>query len=218
VSSRDWRAWHEQYDRPDSSLRRRLALVQQRIREALDGAPPGPIRVISMCAGQGRDLLEVLPDHARRDDVAARLVELDERNVADARRLVSRAGLRDIEVVQGDASVSNAYAGAVPADLVLVCGVFGNVSMDDIRTTVAVLPRLCRPGATVIWTRHRRPPDATVAIRDWFVKAGFLEVGFDAQDGFLFGVGTARLAGDPLPFVHDARLFDFAGDGKAASL
>jgi hypothetical protein len=33
--------------------------------------------VISLCAGQGRDLLGVLADHPRREDVRARLVELD---------------------------------------------------------------------------------------------------------------------------------------------
>jgi hypothetical protein len=216
--SRDWAAWHDPYDQQGSSLRRRLVLVQRRIREALNGAPPGPIRVISMCAGQGRDLLEVLPDHARRNDVAARLVELDERNVAYGRQLASRSGLRDIDVVQGDASVANAYCGAVPADLVLVCGVFGNVSLDDIHNTVEHLPRLCRRGGTVIWTRHRRAPDATVAIRRWFVEAGFVEVAFDEQDGFLFGVGTARLGRDTLPFIDSLRLFEFTGDGTAASL
>jgi hypothetical protein len=216
--SRDWAAWHDPYDQPGSSLHRRLALVQQRIRDALDSVPPGPISVISLCAGQGRDLLGVLPDHPRRDDVAARLVELDERNVAYARQLASRSGLRNIDVVQGDASVAGTYAGAIPADLVLVCGVFGNTSLDDIRNTVEHLPRLCRPGATVIWTRHRRPPDATVAIRRWFVEAGFVEVAFDEQDGFLFGVGTTRLRRDTLPFVEDLRLFDFTGDGTAASL
>ncbi|GHD35622.1 hypothetical protein GCM10010335_31060 [Streptomyces galbus] len=32
-----------------------------------------------MCAGQGRDLIGVLAGHPRRDDVRARLVELDEK-------------------------------------------------------------------------------------------------------------------------------------------
>jgi hypothetical protein len=56
----DWQAWHEKYDDPASSLARRLRVVQARIREALDACPPGRVRVVSLCAGQGRDLLEVL--------------------------------------------------------------------------------------------------------------------------------------------------------------
>ncbi|MEQ1787321.1 MAG: SAM-dependent methyltransferase, partial [Acidimicrobiales bacterium] len=67
----DWVAWHAPYDDPGSNLARRLRWVQRRIRLALDDALPGPIRVLSLCAGQGRDLLEVLPDHPRRGDVRA---------------------------------------------------------------------------------------------------------------------------------------------------
>lgn len=218
VMRRDWVAWHGPYDEPGSSLRRRLELVQRRIRTALDSAPPGPIQVISMCAGQGRDLLEVLASHPRRHDVAARLVELDQRNVAYARERASWSGLDNIDVVEGDASLTSSYAGATPADLVLVCGVFGNISLDDIRTTIEQLPRLCREGGTVIWTRHRRPPDATIPIRAWFADAGFEEVGFDTEEGFLFGVGAAKLTAESLPFLNDARLFDFIGDGSAANL
>ena len=45
--------WHQLYDVPGSMLARRLATVQDRISDALDTAPPGPLRAISMCAGQG---------------------------------------------------------------------------------------------------------------------------------------------------------------------
>ena len=61
----NWVEWHDEYDQPGTSLHRRLELVRHRIREALDAAPPGPIRALSMCAGQGLDLLGVLDDHPR---------------------------------------------------------------------------------------------------------------------------------------------------------
>ncbi|MBO0808127.1 MAG: SAM-dependent methyltransferase, partial [Actinobacteria bacterium] len=76
MAVRDWRAWHERYDDPGSSLALRLCAVQQQITAILDDAPPGPLRAISMCAGQGRDLLPVLARHPRGRDVTARLVEL----------------------------------------------------------------------------------------------------------------------------------------------
>src|SRR5712691_2900368 len=81
----DWRGWHEAYDHPGSPLARRLAVVQQCIAAALDAAPPGPIRVVSMCAGEGRDLLGVLESHSRRADVHGCLVELDPELAATAR-------------------------------------------------------------------------------------------------------------------------------------
>ena len=143
MATKDWLDWHADYDEPGSSLAGRLVAVQDRIREALDRTAPGPVRVVSMCAGQGRDLLGVLADHPRRADVHARLVELDPRNAELAGRAASAAGLDRVEVVVGDATVTTAYDGAVPADLVLVCGVFGHASDDDIHRIIDHLPSLC---------------------------------------------------------------------------
>lgn len=206
----DWGEWHDKYDLPDSNLSRRLVHVQRRIRDALDAAPPGPLRAISMCAGQGRDLIGVLRTHPRAGDVTALLVESDPRNVEYARRHAP-AG---VTVVEGDAAPSSAYAGMVPADLVLVCGVFGNIPDADVRRTVRHLPGFCGPGATVVWTRHVDPPDLTPQIRKWFADAGFREVGFDSEPGFPYGVGTHVLTGPPRPFDPDVELFRFTVSGR----
>src|SRR5581483_1732066 len=173
MANKDWLAWHGPYEDPESPLIHRLRAVQRLIRSALDQARPGPIAAISICAGQGRDLLGVLADHPRAADVAARLVELDPRNAAIASEAASRANLGGVEVVAGDASIASAYAGAVPANLLLACGVFGNISDRDIARTIVYLPRLCAPGATMIWTRHRRSPDHTITIRQWLARRGF---------------------------------------------
>jgi hypothetical protein len=66
-------------------------------------------------------------------------------------------------VGQGDAALTDAYEGAVVADLLLLCGVFGNVTDEDVETTASNASRLCAPGAVVIWTRHRRPPDLSAS-------------------------------------------------------
>jgi hypothetical protein len=211
-----WIEWHARYEDPGSSLSRRLAVVQRRLAQALDEAAGGPVRLISICAGQGRDVIGVLSEHKRAGDVAALLVELDPVLAGDARALASAAGLDGVHVVIGDASATASYAGAVPADVLLVCGVFGNISEDDMQTTIRELPHLAAPGATVIWTRHRRPPDVTPALRAWFRDAGFQELAFDTDDGAAFGVGTARLLAPPLPFRPDGRLFTFHGDGADA--
>jgi hypothetical protein len=149
----DWKAWHEKYDDPASPLTRRLRVVQGLVREALDLSPPGPLRVISLCSGQGRDLLEVLTDHPRREDVRARLVELDERNTALAMAAARDSGLSQVEIVTADASRSENYDGMTPADLVLICGLFGNIGDADIERVVATCPQLCKTGGRVVWTR-----------------------------------------------------------------
>ncbi|MEW1841319.1 SAM-dependent methyltransferase [Nonomuraea angiospora] len=200
MTDKDWAGWHDAYDVPGSPLERRLQVVRRRIAAALDA---GATRVVSLCAGQGRDLLPVLAAHPGRDRVRARLVELDEHNVAAARRSAPPG----VEVVRGDAALLGAYAGAVPADLVLVCGVFGNVSDADVRRTVGLLPQLCAPGATVIWTRNRRAPDLVPRICGWFEDGGFERVEVEGDDGY--GVGVHRYAGPPVALEAGERMFTF---------
>jgi hypothetical protein len=209
VVERDWAEWHLDYDEPGSLLSRRLELVQGHLRAELDRAPAGHIRLISLCAGQGRDVIGVLAGHPRRGDVRARLVELDERNVAVARHSAQAAGLDGVEVVQADAGTTDVCAGAVPAQIVVACGIFGNVTAGDVQATVAALPSLSAPGALVLWTRHRAPPDLTPAIRSWFGAAGFREEALDTSpDGFMT-VGAHRLAGPPAALASGQRLFSF---------
>jgi hypothetical protein len=209
MARRDWAEWHRGYDDPGSLLSRRLELVQGHLRAELERAPAGDVRLVSLCAGQGRDVIGALAGHSRRDDVRARLVELDERNATLARQAAQAAGLPGVEVLQADAGITNACAGAVPAQIVVACGIFGNISDSDIQATVAALPGLCASGALVLWTRHRRPPDLTPAIRSWFGEAGFREEAFDTSpDGFM-SVGAHRLAGEPAALVPGQRLFTF---------
>ncbi len=215
---RDWVDWHAPYDDPESPLARRLLLVQAGIAEGLAAAPPGPVRVISVCAGQGRDLLGVLPDHPRRDDVTARLVELDPRNAQVARDAVAAAGVAGVEVVTGDAAATDAYTNATPANLVVAAGIFGNVPDADIRRTIELLPTLCAPGAVVVWTRNRRPPDRTPAIREWFTGAGFGELWFSGPVGDTWiGAGAVRLERDPPPFRPGLTMFRFVATARDAT-
>lgn len=210
----DWAAWHQAYDDPASPLSARLRCVQAHLAAAVDRAPPGRVSLVSLCAGQGRDVLGVLPHHPRRDDVHAVLVEADERNAGPARQAAAARGLDQVEVRLADASLVASFADALPADVLLLCGIFGNVSDHDIERTARAAPALCRPGATVIWTRHRRPPDLTPRLRDWFAQGGFDEVAFDPLDtgGIMIGVGVGRLARAPAgpPAGRPAgRLFTF---------
>ncbi len=220
VTERDWYTWHHDYDEPGTTLARRLAAVQEQIRTALDAAPPGPLHAVSLCAGQGRDLIGALAGHPRRGDVSARLVELDPRNAAAARAAAEAAGLSRVEVVTGDAALTDQYAGMVPAYLVLVCGVFGNMTDDDVRRTIGYCTQLCARGGTVVWTRGRWEPDLVPQICDWFAGYGF-ELGWvsDPAQGWPergwpergWGAGAHRFTAAPVPLEHGARMFTFTG-------
>jgi hypothetical protein len=205
----DWVDWHDPYADPASPLSQRLQVVQRHIRAVLDGCASAAPRVVSLCAGDGRDLLDVLAEHPRAPRVQARLVELDPVLAARARRRAEAAKLASVEVVCADAAVSDVYVDAVPAELVLVCGVFGNIGDGDVRRTIEALPQLCASGGTVIWTRHRRHPDLTPRVRRWFTTAGFVERAFDSPGPGNWSVGVHSFPAEPRPLSPGARLFTF---------
>jgi Putative methyltransferase len=208
VRGRDWAEWHDDYDRPGSSLARRLAAVQERIRDALDQARPGELRAISVCAGQGRDIIGALAGHPRGRDVTARLVELDERIAAVARDSAAAAGLPRVRVEIGDAGLISQYAGMAPADLVLMCGVFGNISDADIERSVGYCTQLCVTGGTVVWTRGRWEPDLVPAICGWYEARGFERLWVsDPREGY--GAGAHRFTGTTAELDTGARMFTF---------
>ncbi len=123
---------------------------------------------------------------------------------------IAEAGLHgQLSVIVGDAGTTDTYAIAVPADVVLLCGIFGNISDDDVDYTVRNASRLCDEDAVVIWTRHPDPPDLTVSIRQWFAESGFLELGFVGNEDLRFGVGMHRLIAEPDNFAASLRLFRF---------
>jgi hypothetical protein len=208
---KDWHEWHSPYGDDTSALSRRLRLVQRHIGDWLDERPESSLRVISVCAGQGHDLVGVLARRPDADRVRAELIEKDVRNVAAARAGVAAARLSGITVRCADAGDFAAYRAAVPADLVLLAGVLGNISDEDVQATINAMPRLCAPGATVIWTRTRRAPDLTSPIRRWFAVAGFTERAFHAPPDVLFSVGVHVFHGRPESPPASGRIFTFVG-------
>jgi hypothetical protein len=205
---RDYLDWHDDYERPGSPLYERLQVVIRLLRQALDERPPGPVRVVSLCAGQGTDLLGAADGHPRARDLVGRLVELDPRNAARARARIEEQGL-DLDVVEGDAARSDLYAGAVPADVVVACGIFGNISDADIERTVRFLPSLCAPGAWVVWTRHPRDASLFERLQGWLVGAGLERIELVVEGEQHWGVGVNRLVVDAPPFEPGQHLFTF---------
>lgn len=208
-SKTDWDAWHENYRDPSSLLSDRLRVVQRIIRDWLDATSPAPVAVMSSCAGDGRDLLAVLEGRDDAGRVTATLHEADPRNARKASERISRLKLANIVVRHADAGNSSAYADSVPADLVLLCGIFGNISDEDVHRTIAAAPQFCKHDALVVWTRHRQEPDLTPRVRAWFSDYGLSEEEFVAPDHAIYSVGVHRFLGEPWPLEADRRLFTF---------
>lgn len=172
---------------------------------------PGPVRVLSSCAGQGHDILGALEERGPRDRdrVTGTLIEIDPTNAAVARRRIAHLGLA-LTVVESDAGTTDAYAGLVPADLLLLSGIMGNITAADCERLVHVSRQLCAPGATVIWTRGAQDPDISPDIRRWFGKAGFEELSCEEWiEGTGMRVGVNRLITSPHPLRPGELIFTF---------
>lgn len=205
----DWYSWHEGYD--DGSLAGRLGVVRSQLTIALNEAPPGPVRIISVCAGQGHDVLDTLATSTRRAETRALLVELDPRNVSAARERAAGAGLTGIAFRQGDAGLTDPYASMVPAQIVVVCGVFGSLTDGDIDRTVSTLPQLCAPKAQIIWTANRAAEGLfDHAVRS-FSRNGFRDV-WHSSPSDDFGVARHQLDAEPQQLRLGQRMFEFADE------
>ena len=118
-----------------------------------------------------------------------------------------------------DAGCSETYVclATVPADVVLLVGVLGNVSEADVAATVAAMPRLCASGATLVWSRGRSLEGAddfvTPVQQGGFSAAGFAEVcirSFDVEDDRT-ALDVVRFGGQPVPLGLREAWFTFVG-------
>ncbi|MDN4522605.1 SAM-dependent methyltransferase [Mycolicibacterium austroafricanum] len=204
-----WYQWHSRYDDLESDDTDRLEVVQEVLASVLDTAPSGALAAVSVCAGQARDLLPVLIHHPRGHDVSARLVELDPLNASFLHGAIGSTGLTGIDLVVGDGGEINSYHGALPADLVLLAGVFAHIDMLDVHRTIASLPAFCRPGGVVVWSSYGPGMINADAVLAQFESGAFQRhrVIHGTRADFL--VAAHRYTGPRGEFPSGQRLFSF---------
>jgi hypothetical protein len=93
----NWLTWHAHYEDAQSPLARRLTVVRRLIEEAVAAHGGTQLRVLSLCAGDGRDVLPVINQWKTRKNVGARLIELDPQLADRARAFV--AGINSQELM-----------------------------------------------------------------------------------------------------------------------
>jgi hypothetical protein len=205
----DWERWHEAYEDPASDLSRRLEVVRARLSDALDRCGAGDPRLLSLCAGEGRDVLPVLTVHPKGRHVTGVLVErepvLADRAVHSARD----SGLDNVEVRCADAGDPASFRDQLPVDVLLLCGVFGNIDPSTVHDVVYRVPAMVVPGGSVIWTRGSHgAADHRPQVRRWFEEAGIPEISFDGPPA-TFGVGVNEVREGVARPIDDSRLFTF---------
>ncbi|WP_052128815.1 class I SAM-dependent methyltransferase family protein [Neosynechococcus sphagnicola] len=207
----DWYQWHHKYQR-SPELQARLGFVKDQIVAFINQSPPGTIRILSICAGDGRDLIGSLIEHPRLKDVQAYLIELDENLVVAGRQVVEEENLsQQIQFIQGDATLRKTYQEIAPANLVLICGVFAHVpeASDLIRN----LPYFCEFQGWVIWTRFcgdQENIEKVDKIHRLFEEINFENISAIITPNGRFTVATHHYLGQPSPLPDRQKLFELS--------
>ena len=194
--------------------------MRRHLSACLDASPSGGIRIISVCAGDGRDVLGAIADHRRRDDVRARLVEIDQHLVADGEAARDGLGLSEsVEYVAGDATDPVSYEPVAPASIVMMCGMLGLVDRHELVNVVRTMRALCAPGGHVVWTRRldwRDGREQTRCLLRSMADSRFRQEKYDVTSRaapwskstkMRFGVGTHRFEGQPAVLADRRPLF-----------
>jgi Putative methyltransferase len=216
----DWLKWHTRYNE-SPLLQARLNLARAQIAQAVQACPHASIRLISLCAGDGRDVIDTLVTHPRRDHTSAYLIESNPAIVAQGEGAVAQGDLLTrVQVLHADATRSSTYQAIAPADVLIVCGVFGNVRESDTGWMIEHLRCLCRRQGRVVWTRTvAQPRDQRAAelIREQFSAAGFHEMTVQHTTPPGIVVATHVYSGDPYPLTPGVKLFEFMGHDQIES-
>src|SRR5690606_15461460 len=185
----NWQKWHDKY-KSDDNLKNRLLAVQKAIKSCLPKDNNEIYTILDLGAGDGRDIAEALKNYPKPANIQGLLVEIDEVLAAQAMQAMQNAELTNLKVIVGDASSIKNSASTVPVDLVLLCGIVGNISDEDVEKAIKALPMLLKPGGKVIWTRNRREPDKTPVIRELLKSNDLDEVQYIAAENSIYGIGV----------------------------
>jgi hypothetical protein len=209
----DWAKWHDLYE-VSIPLKERLIAVREQIAAAASKVPGKSLHLVSICAGDGRDVIGTFAASDERQDVHATLIESHPELVTRGQAAVDQLGLAGrITFRCADATQSSTYVDIRPAHIIVLSGVFGNLKERDVQRLIAALPSLCDREASVIWTRNLFDDGekATQIIGECFVAADFTEeVLVRTPLGFV-AVGTHSFRGVRRPLAANSTLFEFTG-------
>ena len=167
--------------------------------------------LLSLCCGDARDILGILPTHPRRSDVLGWLLDCNPTLIDKAKQAIVGQGLASsVSAIVADATMSSSYTETPPANVIILAGVFGSVEHDEIPRLVRNLRTLCASSAFIIWTQHAREGTGqTEQIQKEFVSNRFSSVKLLTTPQAHYYVGLNCYGGPTEGLCQEARLFTF---------
>ncbi|MFO0809802.1 MAG: bifunctional alpha/beta hydrolase/class I SAM-dependent methyltransferase [Gemmataceae bacterium] len=149
-------------------IRLRRAHLQQVLREAIERTRSSgkPVRILDIASGPGRYVLDTV---RQMPDVNAEVVLRDYKpeNLEAARKLVGEFGLRNVQVVQGDAFDATTLAAITPRPTIaIVSGLYELFPENEpLKQSLSGLAQAVEPGGTLIYTNQPWHPQVEFIAR-----------------------------------------------------
>jgi 2-polyprenyl-3-methyl-5-hydroxy-6-metoxy-1,4-benzoquinol methylase len=199
-----WYDWHiEKHSDPNSYTSQRMTDIGLVIEEYLKDTVHRS-NIVSVCAGQGLDLIPILRQYPNSAD--AYLIDIEQQNIDHINKIST--GLEGIHTYAADATVSNTYINnKIPrANLLLVCGVFAHLTSEDQSIFIQNMRSLLKPGGYVIWTRI---DEYLNDIHEKFENNGYKKIDLSHINLSTGSVGMSRLKESIKTLHPDKQIFNF---------
>ena len=175
-----WNDWHSIYDDKESAPYKRSIITQELVNNYLNIHKKNII-ILSICSGQARDILPAIAGREDKDRITTYLLDIDKDCLEYAQEYARIHDIPNVHTINKDASLKESYDDIPKADLIVICGLFGHLSLEDITTTVSFLAYISDNDAHVIWSINQNFAQA----RNIFTSLNHTLIDLKSNDRFL---------------------------------
>lgn len=204
-----WQTRNSLYNDPTSGLSLKLIHIKNLIKSFLKESDRDII-VVSLASGQGRDILESVYELQSDKKISIYLIDSDQESLDYAANFCIEKSISNVTLVLGDASLSDLFKKyEIPrADLILMCGIFGRMSLLDIESIIKSSKQLINDGGNIIWTVNNKIYGIFDIINNTFVKNGFLNMEKSLSNDLNFSVSRNQLESPIESLLENAKFFE----------
>ena len=110
-----------------------------------------------------------------------------------------------------DAGYAKSYQDIPRADIIIFCGVFTHLSIENTEKVIKFFPKICKPGAIIIWTQNLKiNADTTIdQTMNMFLKYNYSQETFVQNESMNAIVASNKYLGDLEILNKEEKIFEF---------
>ena len=180
--------WHLNHNDMNSTPYKRNKDEQNLIKTCLNSIKNN-VNIISICSGQARDILPILAGKKDNNKINTYLIDTDLECLEYADNYAKENKIPNVHLINKNAGLRETYNDIPQADIIIICGVFGHLSLLDIKSTISFIKHLLNENGFVIWSRHKFDNDISEDIKNIFKELNFNELAFVSPEDEPYTLG-----------------------------